>query len=230
MKVNHVVTYYDPVENLWTHESQIKLIDVWRRSWEKAGWTATVLSQGNVKCHPRFHFFNDHCQAKPTEYPRVYTVACFMRWLAAAHFGNQHGRDVMMTDYDVINYGFPPQEIENDEMTIFKDSPPPRLFMGSVLGSPQHFTDIMELFVAAKPCELDFIPRINMHHQDDLSLLLRMFETDSISKPDWLVVKPGCGLFPHPSWQTSPLVHYGYMMREAGYWPKCDHIEKIRPF
>lgn len=227
---NQVVTYYTPVPGLWSPDSQWALIDVWRRSWEKAGWEATVLQEADILSHPRYAFFKEQFDAKPTEYGTTYTSACFLRWLSAAHYGSLRGFDVILTDYDVINYGFEPQDARPNEMTIFCDEPPASIFMGAVLGKPQHFLDMAELFVAAKPCDHDWNTHAKLYHQDDLSLLCRMFESKTLPKPDWLVKRPGCALFDYSAYRTSKLVHYGFAMRGLGHWPKHEHIEKLRRF
>lgn len=226
---NTVVTYYVDVPGLWSPESQHALIEVWRRSWEKYGWEATVLTESDVKTHPRFAFFDEIFNAKPSEYGVPYTKACFMRWLAAAHFGTLHNTPILLTDYDVCSHGFEPLELRPNEMTLFCDSPPEGVFMGMVLGSPQHFLDMTELFAAAAPCSHDWNYSAGLSHQDDLSLLKRMFETGTLAKPEWLVRRGGCGLFDYRSWQTSKAVHYGYAMKQAGFWPKHEFIGKIRP-
>lgn len=227
---NQVVTYFVPVEGLWSVESQEALIKVWKRSWRKAGWMPTVLTEKDASTHPRYVFFKEHFDSKPTEYGIAYTSACFMRWLAAAHYGQLRGFDVMLTDYDVINYGFEPQEVRHNEMTIFCDEPPATVFMGAVLAKPQHFLDMAELFAAAKPDEHDWNNHAQLYHQDDLSLLSRMFETKTLAKPEWLVKRPGCALFDYSAWRTSKLVHYGFAMKQLGHWPKHEHIEKLRRF
>lgn len=225
-----VVTYYVPVPGLWSIDSQRALIDVWERSWRKAGWDPVVLTEADTSTHPRYAFFKEHFDAKPTEYGVEYTSACFMRWLAAAHYGSLRGTDVMLVDYDVINYGFEPQEVRPNELTIFCDEPPASIFMGAVLGTPQHFLDMAELFAAAKPDQYDWNDHAKLFHQDDLSLLCRMFESKTLAKPDWLVKRPGCALFDYSSWRTSKLVHFAYALKALGYWPKHEHIEKLRKF
>lgn len=227
---NMAVTYFTPVPDLYDPASQRALIDVWQRSWRKAGWEPVVLQEADVKSHPRYEFFREHFEAKPTEYGVAYTASCFMRWLAAAHYGSLRGQGIMLVDYDVINYGFEPQAPRPEEMTIFCDEPPASVFMGAVLGTPQHFLDIAEIFAAAKPCEHDWNAHAGLFHQDDLSLLCRMFETGTLTKPDWLVKRPGCALYDYSAWRTSKLVHYGFAMKQLGHWPKHEHIEKLRRF
>lgn len=226
---NQVVTYYTPVEGLWSDESQQKLMDIWRRSWEKAGWVATVLREADIQTHPRYSFFKEQFDAKPSEYGVTYTSACFLRWLAASHFGALRGFDVMLTDYDVINFGFEPRDLYPNEMTVFCDEPPGSVFMGAVLGSPQHFLDMTELFVSFTPDDFDYNHHAKMMHQDDLAMLMRMFDAKTRPKPEWLVKRPGCALFDYQSWRSSKLVHFGYACKQLGYWPKHDWIERLRP-
>lgn len=223
-----VVTYYVDVPGLWGNETQRALIALWKKSWEKYGWTATVLEEADVKSHPRFEFFNEHFRAKPTEYGVPYTTACFMRWLAAHHYAAPRTGAIMLTDYDVVNHGFEPVEVEPGKMKLFCDEPPTSVFMGAVLGSAQHFLDMAELFASWAPDEHDWNHHAQCYHQDDLSMLVRMFESKTRPKPDFFVKVPGCALFDYSSWRTSKLVHYGYAMRQAGYWPKHEFIEKLR--
>ncbi len=230
MSCNTAITYYTPVPGLWSEDSQWKLIDVWRRSWTKAGWETVVMMPSDVMTHSRYPFFKEQFEAKPTEYGVEYTSACFLRWLAASHYGTLRGIDVMLVDYDVINYGFEPQDVRPEEMTIFCDEPPASVFMGAVLGKPQHFLDMAELFVAAKPDQHDWNTHAQLFHQDDLSLLTRMFESQTLAKPEWLVKRPGCALFDYSAWRTSKLVHFGFAMKQLGYWPKHEHIERLRRF
>jgi hypothetical protein len=218
-----VYTYYVDVPGLWPVDTQLSLIKVWERSWRRAGWEPVVLTETDAKQHPRFDFFNEHFATKPTKYGEHYTVACFMRWLALANVGGG-----MMVDYDVINYGFEPRNTSDGFMRIFSNSPPDKIFMGAVQGSAQHYLDMAELFAAWKPDERDWDVAGNQYHLDDLRLLERMFEGTK-EKPVWLIRVPGCSLFPHDGWKSSPMTHFAYAMRDAGFWPKHEWIEKIRP-
>jgi hypothetical protein len=223
-----VFTYYMPVPGLWSDESQQKLIEVWARSWKKAGWEPVVLNEDSVKTHPNFAYYKEKLWALPTEYGHDYEGACFLRWLAVAHAGGG-----MMVDYDVINYGFTPADAcTENRMTIYADSDPPQIFTGVVMGRQHHFQEISDIFAAWVPDDHDL--NLNSktyqgHHCSDLTMMIRMFGGMQ-TKPDWLVRCDGCAQFPHPTWKTSKLVHYTYAMHDAGFWPKYEHIEKIRPF
>ena len=230
MICNTVVTYFTPVPELYHPDSQWQLIEVWKKSWAKAGWDPIVLTLDDVATHPRFGFFFEHFHAKPTEYGQPYTESCFLRYLAAAHYGSLRGVNIMLTDYDVINYFFPPLEPWDNELTIFCDEPPASIFCGAVMGRPHHFLDLCELFAAAKPDQFDWNVHAKMFHQDDLSLISRFFDSKTLEKPAWMVKRPGCALYDYPSWRTSRLVHFGYALKQAGYFPKHEWIERLRPF
>lgn len=220
-----VFTYFMPVPGLCSEESQHKLIDVWRRSWRKAGWNPVVLDESTPRRHPRYDFYKSRYWALPTEYGHDYCGACFFRWLAMAVVGGG-----MLTDYDVINYGFESRDPDRREMIVYCDEPPPTIFMGAVLGTAQQFEKMAQIFADWGPDNFDWNNHAKLMHCDDLSMLVRMFETKTYLKPKWLVKKPGCGLYDFGPWKTSKLVHYGYAMHSAGLWPKHEHIENLRPF
>jgi hypothetical protein len=232
----NVFTYYaDEVPGLYdsqptslgTAESQRELLKLWERNWKSRHWDPVVLTEADVRKHPRFDFFHEHFRYKPTEYGERYTVACWLRWLAMAQVGGG-----MLVDYDVFSYEFKPSDAagyDPHDMMIFANNPPERLFMGAVLGSAQHYLDMCELFIAAVPCEHDWNKKAGLFHQDDLSLLLRMFE-GTLYKPEWLHRLPGCALFPQGDWLTAPMTHYAYAMKLSGYWPKYKFVEGLRPF
>ena len=173
-----VVTYYTPVPGLWSDQSQRELIKIWGRSWTKAGWETVLINEDDIRSHPRYEFFREQFYAKPTAYPIEYTSACFLRWFGAYVIGERVNEPVMLADYDVINYGFPPRPPEQGLMEILCDDPAASIYMGAVLGTPQHFLDMAELFASWKADELDFAHNSNIYHQDDLSMLARMFHPE----------------------------------------------------
>lgn len=227
--IPEVITYHMPVENLWPNEDMMALLAVWKRSWEKFGWKATVLTEADIRTHPKFDFFNDHFRSKPSEYPVEFTVACFHRYLAAAHYGNLRGCSVLMSDADVVNYGMEPREPIEGKMELICSEPPGSVFCGALLGRPQHFLDLCELFAAWTVDDLDFNSSAGQYHQDDLTMLSRAF-AGTRPKPEWLIKSSGCALYDYCGWRTEKLVHYGFQMKKTGAWPKHLHIERLRPF
>lgn len=194
-----------------------------------------MIDENDIRGHARYEFFREHFYAKPTAYPADYTAACFLRWFGAYVIGERVNEPVLLADYDVLNYGFAPRPPEPGKMEILCDTPPESIYMGAVLGVPQNFLDIAELFASWKPDELDFAYNSNVYHQDDLSMLARMFHPPpgdtARPKPEWMVKTNGvCALYDYAGYRTSPLVHYGFAMHSKGYWPKYKFVEAIRPF
>lgn len=223
MKPN-VFTYYSPVPGLYSEDSQRKLIDIWARSWRKAGWQPVVIQEQNFSRTPRYAYLREKFLRHKTEYGDEYTLACYMRWAAVAHYGGG-----MLTDYDVINYGFEPRNPPTDRMIIFCDEPPLTVFMGAVLGTREHFERMTEIFADWTIKPQDTGAQADRWYYNDLMMLERLFHTPHHNKPAWLVKENGCALFDYESWKTSRLVHYGYKMKEAGHWPKHQWIERMRP-
>lgn len=229
MICNSVVTYHVNVPGHWSPpDDEQNLLKLWKASWEKYGWEAIVLTEEDAKTHPRYNFFNHQFRAKPSEYGSEYTTACFMRWLCASHYAALRSGYAMLTDSDVINYGLEPMEVIPGQMRILCDEPPGSVFMGTVFGSAQHFLDMAELFAAWTPDELDWNHHAQCYHQDDLSMLVRMFETKTRPKPDWLVKVPGTALWDYSSCRSSKLVHYGYALYAATKRPKYQVIPGLR--
>jgi len=213
-----------------------ELLKLWAESFRKQGWEPVVLSMEDVKTHPRFDFFFEHFNSMPTTYPRTFVNACWLRWLACAHFGNLHNEPAVgLFDMDVINYSFPARDPEPGKMEVICSETPASVYLGAVLGSPQHFLDLCELFISWKADEHDFVHRLNAYHLDDLSHFVRMFSPlpgdTARPKPDWLIKTNGCALFDNLNFRTEPLVHYGSgAMLARKLWPKFKFIKALRPF
>jgi hypothetical protein len=226
MRAN-VYTYYMPVPGLWSEESQRRLLDVWARSWRKQGWTPIVLNEGVAKKHPRYREFKQSYWNLPTEYGHDYEGACFMRYVAVAAMGGG-----MLVDYDVINYSFKPVQPDPKKFYCLDDRMNPKaMSTGACIGPASLYEGICQIFHTWKVSELDWNPAAKppQYHVSDLTCMNQMFDGRK-EKPAWLELRPGVGIFPDPTWKTAPLAHYCYAMHAAGYWPKHEWIEKIRPF
>lgn len=223
----NVYTYYMPVPGLWSEDSQRKLIDVWARSWKKQGWNPVVMDESYASRHPRFREFKQKFWTLPTEYGHDYEGACFMRYAAMSTVGGG-----MMVDYDVINYYFPPCEPDPKRMLFYSDQSQGQTeSTGATLAPYELYEGICQMFMEWIPDKRDWNPNAKppQFHCSDLTFVNQCFNGSRL-KPDWMQKLPGCAVFPEPTWKTSPMVHYCYSMHAAGYWPKHEHIEKIRPF
>lgn len=223
--------YYTPV-GLYDDESQRNLIDVWSRSWRKSGYEPIVLNEGDAMQHPLYNRFNENISKLPSEYGPLYDRACFMRWLAMAWQADGNYGGGLLLDYDVISYGFPIMEPNPDKMKIFCEWGHP-VYMGTVLGTRDHYEKMAENFANWVPDSGDWVDSKTYHgfHCSDLSLLVRMFEVKNYPKPPWLEKAFGfSGLYPRPSARTAKSVHYGYEFILDGHNPKWKYIEQIRSF
>jgi len=102
-----VFTFYEPIPGF---AGDAELLEVWRQSWQKAGWRPVVLNLDVARAHPRFtelrQWFGLHFHKVNDA---RYSWCCFSRWLALETMGGG-----LMMDYDVVNYGWPPRAILGD--------------------------------------------------------------------------------------------------------------------
>jgi hypothetical protein len=222
-------TYYMPVPGLWPADTQLALIEVWKRSWAKQGWNPIVMDETWAMRHPRYKEFKQKFWSLPSEYGHDFEGACFLRYAAMAT--TEAGG--MLLDYDVINYAFAPVAPDPGEMRLYCDlSIQKGIHAGAMLAPTSLYEGLCQLFVEWTPDQRDWNPNKKPapgHHCSDLSYFMQMVYGQR-PRPDWFKMGPGCAEYPEPSWRTSPMVHYGYHMMKDGYWPKYAHIEKIRPF
>jgi hypothetical protein len=99
MKVH---TYYFPIPDSGAEP----VIEMWRESWKKNGWEPVVLGEDGITKLPFYNMLSYKTRQLPTINDWRYERACYMRWLALAGIGGG-----MMTDYDVMNYGFRPEHL-----------------------------------------------------------------------------------------------------------------------
>ena len=117
MKTKKVACFYNKLNSndktkAFTQQC-FPLIDYWKKSWESNGWEAHVLTEDYVKDEKyytdlKFYNFSESVLCKYSlDFDCEYTRACYMRWLAYYKFAKEHGI-IYWADYDVINYGFVP--------------------------------------------------------------------------------------------------------------------------
>jgi hypothetical protein len=100
-----VFTYYDDFKG-----RKEPLIDLWKESWSKHGWNPTVLKPEDAERHPNYSLFVKAVSRLPTVNHKKYELACYVRHLAMGVVGGG-----LLTDYDVMCYGFTPQAMAGIE-------------------------------------------------------------------------------------------------------------------
>lgn len=230
-----VFTYFEPVPQLWEPSTQLRLIEIWKRSWAKHGWTPVVLNEESARRHPRYAEFKKKFWELPTEYGHDYEGACFMRYAATAI---QKQPMSMLTDYDVLNYGFTPEhalaeqrKYRSHQLIFMSDDKIGSVATGAALGPWELFEGISHIFANWTPEEKDRninSKTYNGLHCSDLTCVILMLR-GVVPNPGWIHRSHGSVVWPHEGWETSPMVHYGYELHQAGLWPKCDVVEGLRP-
>jgi hypothetical protein len=92
-------------------KDSLELIKLWKKSWSTNGWNPIVLSLEDAKKHPRYHEIDlkDYSSNlyKYSINGADYLELCYSRWFAYACY------DGFWSDYDVINYGFTPEDAQS---------------------------------------------------------------------------------------------------------------------
>lgn len=199
----NVYTYYRPTPDCprYVPESQLALIELWKRSWKNRGWNPIVLGDDDAKKHPEFDRFFEKVSQLPVHRWSTWRAAGLLQWVAVAAAGGG-----MVTDYDVLNYGFFPESVPvSDKMLMFCDEPP-GWFTGATFGSLEHYEKMISLLLGWKVTERDAVQHGEYKGTPCcgiLSMLSQVYKT-----LDWFKVVPGCAHYSYPGWEKSPMVHY----------------------
>ncbi|MBV5346171.1 MAG: hypothetical protein JZU63_12005, partial [Rhodoferax sp.] len=99
-----VYTYYEHLKEIPGNDGYSKLLDLFRASWEKHGWTVKCLGieDATVNKADYDHYISGIDKA-PSLHHDGYRRASYARYLAMLNVGGG-----LMVDADVMNYGFTP--------------------------------------------------------------------------------------------------------------------------
>lgn len=166
-----------------------KLLDLWKSSWEKAGWDPIVLDRSHAEQHPNYSEYIEKYKALPSINPPGYELACYLRWLAMAVVGGG-----WMSDSDVIPYGFKPNT-PPDMLTIWSYGG--HICPCLVSGTSEHYTYTAKIFA-------EWVGETNLEngrpHASDQNIL---------GKVDKFYHNvPICSQYGDVGWDNFPVVHY----------------------
>ncbi len=126
----NIYTYFDDIL-----DDQVELIDIWKKSWEKFGWTPIILDRNSVVISTAEM---EYLNKLPTVNPIGYDLACFIRWKAMSNHGG------WMCDYDVINRGFTPSDSsEYKSLSILQGHVPCLVY-----GTKQDYVKLFNIFTS----------------------------------------------------------------------------------
>lgn len=109
MLTTNVYTYYERISSTYQEEEQ--LLDLWKKTWAAQGWNPVVLTLKDAKLDEKlYEKLSLKIDAWPTVNNKLYEKACYVRWLALLNHVKENKLScALMTDYDVINYGYTPK-------------------------------------------------------------------------------------------------------------------------
>jgi hypothetical protein len=184
-----------------------KLIELWKTSWERAGWVAVVLTKDDAMNHPQYNELVDHYHANlPTINPKQYELACYERWLAMAWLGGG-----WLADSDVMNWSFFPNQPESNDLTIYNKA---GICPCLVHGGLNQYQMGVNIFLAHNGSAL------HPNHASDQDILC--LHSDKI-KHSRIVHQYG-----EAGWENACLVHFNNQSM-TGKQPRHEWIPKIRP-
>ena len=202
-----VFTYYarlpiagalGPLKMLKNHRDQNAMIRLWKQTWQRNGWEPIVLGETDAlradAWLARQIMDARHLYRSPN--PKSYEMACYLRWVAMTARGG------LMTDYDVMNLRFTPDNWAHLQ-TQFDPSLPISLGGGvpcCVGGTREGFGDLVNLFLEFEAHPNAETPRLqlNVSDQNIMASSPMRFQT-----PQPLV----CAHYGNEIWQSAPLLH-----------------------
>lgn len=151
----NVFTFFKPFGSVAEKERELGALALWNESWTRAGWNAQVLSQEDARRSPRYEHLLSAFYELPTVNRVKYEVSCYMRWVAMSVVA---GPGAVLTDYDVLNIAWQPQEVPA-KLRVLEGIVP-----AVVIGSAAEFGRIANWFAdfkvrIANACPLNACPR-----------------------------------------------------------------------
>lgn len=229
-----IICFYEPLvvdgEVIDFSKDSLELIKLWEKSWSKNGWNPIVLSLEDAKKHPRYYEIDLKNYSsnlyKHSLNGASYLELCYSRWFA---YGCYSG---VWSDYDVINYGFSPEDSEHliQHEPVFID------YIGSCgFATLDGHEKIIEGFIRAY--ENDEIVNSILSLQEKHNRIRDISDMDINRRRDTPIKFPNIPLcnhnFSNEGWRESKLVHY-----HNGLWnhfknhqckKRSDFIKMERP-
>lgn len=167
-----IYTYYQDIK----HPHQSKLIELWKTSWSRNGYTPVVLNIDAAKTHPFFEEFGAKMREIFHEitgkHISNYGMSCWYRWLA---YATQEEEKCYVSDYDVINACFPVIE-PRDKMHLMDSACP--CFAS---GTPSQFEALCKVFIEVSASRMKILKQTAGHYHDQ-----EFFQYNFLnSNPDW---------------------------------------------
>lgn len=202
-----IFCFYEP-DPIFSHQESI--IEYWKFSWENFGFEPIVLNKTHAKQHPLFNFFEKKISAlhyiiKDKTHITTYGMNCYIRWLA---YATQSEDFFLVSDYDVINLGMLPRDIEKKFHFMAGHCP------CLVSGKNTDFNLISNMFISESGNRLkdiinnDYVK--NAPHYHDQEFFVSSFNEDFLKKYDIFLTNELDIEQTHPYLPKNKLVHVSH--------------------
>jgi hypothetical protein len=200
-----VFCFLGPVDGK-SRTEELALIELWGRSWSAQGWEPVVLTPDSLAKDRETKRMLRKFSRLPSINKRNLDMWCYARWLAVAQQGGG-----VMSDYDVINYGFLPRE--SGALSCHCGFVPCLMS-----GTAEEFLRAVGWFDRMKPAPLLSFKKT--HASDMLVLKDRREE----------IIRSGeCVNFGEDGWESAPAVHFSnFSMKPKNLVPRHEWIPRIR--
>ncbi|MFB1500828.1 hypothetical protein [Thiocapsa sp. N5-Cardenillas] len=200
-----IFSYFEDLNN-WNF---MPLVQLWRQEWTKAGFKCHCLGRHLAQKHPKYKVFLKHVDSLPTINPKNYEVACYMRWLAMAHFMEQQRIErALMSDFDVFPRGFNRQHMGSAQIVVHERTRVPCLVEATIQGA----ANITQMIMSR-------IPKPGVTHYSDMY---------AFKETSWPATNH-CVQLDDPTWTKAAAVHasHGACLRLQPGKAKIDVIKEI---
>lgn len=201
----NVYTFYENIDFINNNSNQEDLINLWRESWIKLGWKPIVLTKKNVMITEEEY---NLISKIPTVNNIDYEMACYVRWKAMSQVGGG-----WMSDYDVINNGFTPNDADKYESLSILQGHVPCL----VYGNSEHYGNIFDIF--CKKGQDYYIEYNGKKHTSDMIIMMNLIKEKSEFIKTYNLVED----FPN----ESNLVHCSFQHCSDNSMTKLEAMKKI---
>ena len=99
-----ICTYFEPFPSHRQDEFQA-MVKIWNQSWTQQGWNTRVFTERDAAKYPGYRKLKNHLLNLPTVNDQRFEMTCYIRWVAMVASGCR-----WMSDIDMMNFGFPPQQ------------------------------------------------------------------------------------------------------------------------
>jgi hypothetical protein len=203
-----IFTYYKNIN----FECQDELINLWKKSWKKQGFTSNVLTEIDAK---KSDYYNEFIKKIKELHYKItkkiitdYELCCWLRWLA---YSTQTEESFFVSDYDFINHNFLPRTPE-DKLHLLNDRCP--CFAS---GTPVQFLNLCKKFIMVTEQNLERFIDLHSHYKfktfHDQNFFVIYYHDIKIDN-DILISKNQNNFFlsgpEHQEFWKASLVHYSH--------------------